>query len=176
MLETFTRAPFLLKWTLANMLGWGLGFLLGGLLLNFLDGVLGLILASILTGTCVGLAQATLVQEPRWLLLSAVGGAAAIVPALISSITLAAGPLIGFAIIGALYGGIFGAVQWTALRHSDEFGLWIAVNAIAGGFCGCLTLNFNPLSLPLFCSIGPLVFGLLTGLLLRQLRSDDFGD
>jgi hypothetical protein len=164
--------PLLPRWTLANMLGWGLGMLLGGLLLNTFGGILGVIVAGALTGACLGATQWTLLRQRRWILLSALGGGLATIPAYIAGLTLIAGPLVGYFVVGAVYGGVFGTLQWLALRADDEFGLWIIANVIAGGCCGCLTMSFNPLGLPLFCSIGPLVFGLITGRVLKTLLRD----
>ncbi len=164
------RIPFLLRWTLANMLGWGVGMLLGALLWSLLGGFIGFLLAGALAGLCVGLAQWPFLSQRRWLWLSALGGGLAILPTFLAAVALLGGPLIGFFVVGAVYGGVFAAVQWVTLRKSDTMGLWILANVAAGGICGCLTMNVNPLGLPLFCSIGPVAFGLITGRALVYLR------
>ncbi len=161
-----------------NMVGWSLGFFLGGLLLNAFGGVLGVILGGAVVGMLVGGAQWLVLQSEtdrvdiRWVLLSGLGGALATLPAYLAGVTLVAGPAIGYFVIGALYGGIFGMLQWVILRTPyDELAmLWIIANVIGGGLCGCLTMTVNPLRLPLFCSVGPIAFGLITGYTLLYLQ------
>ena len=172
------RLQFMLRWLLANVLGWALGLFLGGVALRVVGSILGVLLGGAVTGVVVGVAQAFVLRaDRRWWVVSAVGGGLAALPAYVSGITLIAGPVLGYFVIGAVYGAIFGAAQWVALRH-ESGGWWVAVNGLAGGLCGCLTLGFNPLGLPLVCSLGPVVFGLLTGVVLLNLwetEEDDGG-
>jgi hypothetical protein len=173
MSTTLGRQPFLLRWTLANVAGWALGLFLGGVILGIVGSILGVVVGGALCGTVVGLAQWLVLRLPdkRWLLVSAVGGGLAALPAYLSGVTLIAGPVIAYTIVGAVYGGLFGGAQWFALRHA-EAGWWVAINALAGGLCGGLTLGFNPLGLPVLLSPGPVVFGLLTGVVLLRLSDD----
>jgi hypothetical protein len=172
------HAHFGLRWLLANMLGWWLGLLSGGLVLNWSGGPGGVLLAGTVTGLCVGVTQWLLAPDwldRRWLFLSALGGGLAVLPAYLTGlVSLFTGPRIGFFVVGAVYGGIFGGFQWLALRYRvpDWLVLWLVANALAGGWCACLTLTFNPLRLPVFCSLGPVAFGLITGWALRRLRQD----
>lgn len=131
--------------------------------------IVGVLLAGAVTGVIVGGAQAFILRaERRWWLVSGLGGGLAALPAYLSGVTLIVGPAPGYFVVGAVYGAIFGAAQWLALNH-DSGGWWVAVNGLAGGLCGCLTLGFNPLGLPVLCSPGPLVFGLLTGIVILRL-------
>lgn len=167
------RQPFWVRWTLANLVGWALGLYLGGVFLGVVGSVLGVLGGGAVAGGVVGLAQWLVLRPPdkRWLLASAIGGGCAALPAYLSGIALIAGPSFGYFIVGAVYGGVFGAAQRFALR--GEGGWWVAVNALAGGLCGCLTLGFNPLGLPVLLSPGPMVFGLLTGYALMRLTDDE---
>ena len=175
---------FLFRWTLANMLGWSLGFFLGGLLLSALGGIVGVLLGGVVVGALVGIGQWLILRREtnwanaRWALVSAVGGGLATIPAYLSGVTLIAGPSIGYFVIGAVYGGIFGTLQWLILRapYDDLAVLWLIANVIGGGLCGCLTMTVNPLRLPVFCSIGPVAFGLITGYTLLYLHRETSED
>lgn len=169
---------FLLRWTLANMLGWSLGLYAGGALLSVLGGIGGALAGGALAGAVVGAAQWLALRyaqehaDPRWALVSAAGGGLAVLPAYLSGVTLLAGPQVGYFIVGAVYGGIFGGLQ-AALVWRDwaaGSGLWLAGNIIAGGLCGCLMMTASLPGLPVICSPGPVVFGLLTGGVLQWLR------
>jgi hypothetical protein len=82
---------------------------------------------------------------------------------------------LGMLIGGALFGGIIGALQGVLLNHHvDEAGWWIIANVVGGGLCGLLSLGVNPLGLPIFCTLGPITFGAITGYVwLRLLREMD---
>ncbi|MBZ0294824.1 MAG: hypothetical protein K8L99_19835 [Anaerolineae bacterium] len=149
------------------MLGWTIGLSIGSFMLRF--GVIGIMVGGGLAGLCVGVAQWLALQTDRaWLTASAVGGVLAALPAALCAFTTLAGG-IGFLLVGAIFGAIFGTAQWMLLRGESRAGWWIAANGLAGALCGWLTLGFNPLGLPLLCSLGPLVFGLLTGYVHRWL-------
>jgi len=167
------KQPFLLRWTLANVAGWALGLYLGSLLLGIAGSIVGVVGGGVVAGGIVGLAQWFVLSpgDKRWLLVSAAGGGCAALPAYLSGIALVAGPTVGYFIVGAVYGGVFATAQWFALH--DETGWWIATNTLAGGLCGCLTLGFNPLGLPVLLSPGPVIFGLLTGYALMRLKQAD---
>lgn len=152
---------WMLRWTVANMVGWTIGLSIGSFMLRF--GVVGIVIGGGLAGLCVGAAQWLVLQTERtWLTASAAGGALAALPAALCAMTTLAGN-IGLLLVGAIFGAIFSTAQWMLLRGQARSGWWIAANGIAGALCGWLTLGFNPLGLPLLCSLGPLVFGLLTG-------------
>jgi hypothetical protein len=170
---------FLTRWTLANIIGWSVGLYLGGALLSVLGGIIGAIAGGALAGASVGLGQWLVLRRksdkthPRWPLISALGGGLATLPAYLSGITLIAGPQVGYFVIGAVYGAIFGTLQMLMLRRSFEDGSawWVIANLVAGGLCGCLTMTASLPGLPLICSPGPAVFGLLTGWAMLALRA-----
>jgi hypothetical protein len=177
---TMLLAHFLFRWTLANILGWSLGFFLGGLLLNALGGIIGVVLGGSIVGALVGLVQWFVLRheadwvDSRWAIFSAVGGGLGTIPAYVAGVTLIAGPVMGYFVIGAVYGGIFGTLQWLILRaqYTDLAWLWIVTATAGGGLCGCLTMTVNPLRLPVFCSFGPVAFGLITGYTLLYLNRE----
>jgi len=105
---------------------------------------------------------------------SALGGALGTFPVLLVGIVFVAEWRIGFAIAGALYGLCFGWMQHFVFydEDSDTTLLWVLANLAAGGLCGWLSFGWRPLLLPICCSPGPLLFGVVTGAalvtLLRQ--------
>lgn len=175
-----TLNPFLLRWTLANIAGWAIGLYLGGALLSVLGGVIGATAGGALAGAVVGVAQWLVLRHksgktsPHWPLVSAVGGGLATIPAYVAGIALIAGPRVGYFVIGGVYGAIFGASQALVLHRTfEENGVWWALaNLMAGGLCGCLTMTASLPGLPLICSPGPAVFGLLTGWAMLAMRRD----
>ena len=163
------------RWLLANVVGWALGYFLGGLFLHWVGTFSGVHLAGAVDGVVVGAAQSAVLRSGRhWVLVSGLGGGLAVLPAYLSGIALLAGPGVGYFIVGAVYGSMFGMAQWFALHHAQR-GWWVMLNGLAGGLCGCLTLGFNPLGLPVLCSPGPVIFGLLTGYALLKLDEKGAG-
>lgn len=180
--ETFRylwRTYPLLRWVVANIAGWSTGLLVGSWLLGVFGGVIGLGMGGAAGGGIAGLAQWLIlkdeisgVERRRWLVVSAAGGLAAAFPAALAGFALVAGTGLGFLIVGAVFGGIFGAAQWAALGGLFPQGAawWIGANLVGGGLCGWLALGAN-LGLPVFCSFGPVLFGLLTGWALRRVTT-----
>lgn len=170
---------FLPRWVLANVAGWALGLWLGAALLALLGGLAGAAISGVLAGLVVGGAQWLVLRQQvswislRWVWWSALGGGLAFLPAYLAGVALVAGPHIGYFVVGAVYGGIFGAAQWLVLRdaHDEWAGLWIMANLLAGGLCGCLTMTLTPAGLPLLCSPGPPLFGIITGGALRYMQN-----
>ncbi|MCB9450953.1 MAG: hypothetical protein H6672_05905 [Anaerolineaceae bacterium] len=174
----------LLRWVVANIVGWSVGMLAGGWLSGLVNGVIGLGVGGAAAGGIVGLAQWTAlhttingVTRRGWLVYSLGGGLAAVFPAALAGFALVAGPGIGWLVIGAVFGGIFGGVQWVALRglFPQQAAWWIGANLVGGGLCGWLALGAT-LGLPVFCSFGPVVFGLLTGWALRRVAESEFNE
>jgi hypothetical protein len=168
---------FLLRWTLANIAGWSIGLTLGSWILSQAGSGVGLILGGTAAGSLVGLAQWLALRvdfdfaDRRWLVVSAAGGAVGALPAYIAAFSIIAGRGVGLFIIGAVFGGLFGALQSLILgRHFEDRALWwIAANVLAGGLCGWLSMT-SPFWLPVCCSFGPVTFGLVTGYALKRLR------
>lgn len=177
--DAWWRYP-LLRWMGVNLAGWSVGMFAGSWLLGLVGGVIGVAVGGAAAGVIVGAAQWIVLKDliggmerRRWLSLSAAGGLAAALPAALAGFTLVAGTEVGFWVIGALFGGIFGGVQWAALRGSfpNQAAWWIGAHVAGGGMCAWLALGVNP-GLPVCCSFGPVAFGLLTGWALRQLRGE----
>jgi len=176
MIRDIWRTHPLLRWVAANTAGWSVGMLAGSWLLGLFGGVVGLGVGGAAAGSFAGLAQWWIlkadrgeIERRRWLVASAVGGLVAAFPAALAGFALVAGTGPGFLIVGAVFGGIFGAAQWAALRGAfpGQAAWWIGANLVGGGLCGWLALGAN-LGLPVCCSVGPAVFGLLTGWALRR--------
>jgi len=173
---------FLLRWTLANVAGWSAGLYLGSALVGALGGIGGALAGGVLAGAVVGAAQWIVLRtetqaawaNPRWAIASALGGGLAILPAYIAGAALIAGPQVGYFVVGGVYGGIFGALQGFLFRTQvDHMAVvWVTANLLAGGLCGCLTMTASLPGMPLICSPGPVVFGLVTGCAAQMLQRD----
>lgn len=164
----------LLRWVLACTLGWPAGLLLGSLLLRWL-GAPGLLLGGAAAGVVAGGAQWLARRRAggrRWLALSALGGMLGTLAAGAAAFTLLLGG-VGLLVMGALFGAVFGALQWPALRDElpDAAALWVLANAAGGACCALLTLEAGQAYLPALCSPGPPLFGLLTGWTLLRLAT-----
>lgn len=177
--DAWRRYP-LLRWMGVNLAGWSVGMFAGSWLLGLVGGVIGVAVGGAAAGGIVGAAQWIVLKDltggmewRRWLSLSAAGGLAAALPAVLAGFALVAGAGVGFLVMGALFGGIFGAVQWAALRgpFPNQAAWWIGAHVAGGGLCAWLALGVNP-GLPVCCSFGPVAFGLLTGWALRRLRGE----
>lgn len=168
---------FILRWTLANSVGWALGLYIGSGVWGWLGGIPGLLVGGGIIGGVVGACQWWAFQmggkriSRRWIYWSIWGGVLAIFPVFLLSFTTLFG--LGFAglLMGALFGGLFGGMQ--ALYLSRQWGAaiigWLLINIVAGAICGSLTLMNTANWLPLICTPGPLLFGLLTGWLWHRL-------
>jgi hypothetical protein len=178
-LESSPAGSLLLRWVLANVAGWSLGLYLGSLALSRAGGVPGLLLAGAVAGLLAGTAQTlalrTLWTVPlrRWVLLSTAGGALAALPVFLALPALIAGQGVGLTIMGALFGLIFGLAQSGALRSGqDRAILWALANLFGGGLCALLSPGGIISGVPVCCTPGPALFGLVTGgVLLAWLRA-----
>ena len=169
---------FLIRWILANTIGWSLGLILaiGLLAVGFVLNVVlpdWLIVALIpiaggIVGASVGLAQRWALENNRqWVWSSAAGGAIATIPAMGLGLLLRFDPLIARLVIGAVLAAGISAAQlvtqgisdnrWTAIRR------WAVMNAIAGFLCAGLSPAGAHLWLPLTCLLGTGLFGAVTG-------------
>jgi hypothetical protein len=54
-------------------------------------------------------------------------------------------------------------------EHRHDYGWWIGANGFGGALCGLFSLAANPLGLPVFCTLGPALFGAVTGWMLARL-------
>ncbi|NWF69963.1 MAG: hypothetical protein HXY40_12830 [Chloroflexi bacterium] len=179
--QNAVQTSFLLRWTLANTVGWSLGLLLGLLLGAPLGQWLGTpLLALLLSGALAGLVVGTCqywalraIVSRRWPLYSLVGGVLGAFPALLLGFTLLLGWPLGMALMGAGFAGVLAAAQCLvpSVKPDVAFlrthaGGWLAFNMLAGGLCGAASVLAALPILPLVCSAGPPLFGLVTGLLL----------
>jgi hypothetical protein len=176
------EAAFIVRWLVANVIGWGLGLALGGgliLLAGLAAGVIPLgvrlgafPVAGALTGVTVGYVQWAALFEPdaprRWMWASALGGALAAIPAgglwglltfdplaarLAVGVVLAAGVALGQATLGIETDSVWR----TAYR-------WALMNGLAGMFCAGVAPIGTGAWLALSCFNGTLLFGAVTGL------------
>lgn len=153
----------MIRWIIANAIGWSLGLIGGSLLLSWIGGLVGLLLAGGLTGLAVGAAQTYAVGEldRRWLALSILGAMLATLPTFAAGFSLIAGRQIGFTVMGAVFGLCLGWTQSHRLDDDERALAWVLANVVGGSLCGLLTLGVT--SLPVFLSLGPLAHGLVTG-------------
>jgi hypothetical protein len=178
-LESSPARSLLLRWVLANVAGWSLGLYLGSLALSWVGGIVGLLLAGAVAGLLAGTAQTLALRGQwtislrRWALLSTAGGALAALPVFLALPALIVGRGTALTIMGALFGLIFGLVQTSALRGGqDRVLLWALANLFGGGLCALLSPGGIITGIPVCCTPGPVLFGLVTGgVLLTWLRA-----
>lgn len=184
-IRTAIRERILLRWTLANIGGWSLGLFLAvfGVKLTGLAEIGAILFAGMVAGTVAGAAQRWALRglfdeeeiKQRWVLLSAIGGTLGAITLLVTLITITLGS-VGYLIMGGVFGLCFGWTQ--TLFWGREFGdladWWVLANVLGGGLCSLLSLTGVPFSLPIFCTFGPVSFGLITGaVLLRMVRESE---
>jgi hypothetical protein len=161
----------MLRWLLANVLGWTLGLYLGLLNPVCFAG------AGIIAGLTLGAAQLWALHPHtpsgrRWLTLTFAGTALGLIPAsLLGSIAALLGGWNAAALFaGMVLGGAVGAAQSRLINAPPEGRLWwIAANLIGGGLCGFLTALPIIRGLPIGLLIGSALFGYLTGRLWLRL-------
>ena len=159
-------------WLLASMLGMGLGWALGWRLSFVMPGILATWVIGIITGVCLGAAQA-LVLRPLigssglWILANALGWPVGFfLGAQLASVWGLTEFAFG-AVIGAVVGLVLGLLQWLVLRRGLEgTSWWVFVSMIAW------TLSLA-VYLPGLSAMGFLygaISGSITGLFLLGLR------
>jgi hypothetical protein len=170
-LRKWFRRSWLLHWTLANMAGWSLGLMVAALLVSQF-GLVGMALSGVAAGGTAGFIQGIALRtHPRWqpdlrgwTLISAGGGALATLPVYLPSFLTLLNLNLGLLVMGLIFGGIVGAMQFRVLqRDFDGAGWWILACLAGGAMCAPLSLSASSFWLPVFCSPGPLLFGLITG-------------
>ena len=187
--EQLERRP-LLRWTAANIAGWSVGLLAGvriaGMLGNWggaVGSIIGMLLAGAVIGLAVGIAQRWALRGlvngetdlmRLWLGFSVIGGMIGAASLGFTWYTVVAGDVV-FLLMGALFGLGLGWAQTRALRPDfREFtGWWIAANTLGGGLCALFSFSGFPAALPVFCTFGPVAFGLITGLLWQVMARED---
>lgn len=163
-METLTqhlRHNFLLRWVLANVVGWTIGLYAGAL------NPLCFIIAGLTACICVGAAQWTILR-PRvgtdWIVATVLGGISGTFPVLFAGLLV----FFGFAWVGGcsglLFGGAVGLAQWLILKRcTSRAGWWVAANAGGGLLCGLLTLVSLIPGLPIGLMLGAAAYGYITG-------------
>lgn len=184
------RNIWLIRWLLANIVGWSIGLVVAARLLN-LFGIVGALTGGAAAGGIVGIAQAAALRTHPdwqldfrgWVVQSTLGGALATVPIYL----LAFGLLLNFnltlVLMGMVFGVIFGGLQaWLLWQSVYERALWwVLASAIGGAACAPLSLSASAFWLPVCFSPGSLFFGLITGITVMKLSqmpyfSADDGD
>ncbi len=180
---------FILRWTLANMLGLPAGLVIGLLfprLLGMNESFLSVLFTGGLAGAVVGAAQQYALVDGdgelgdvpvrRWWLASALGmmigaGVAYVLAVILVFVALLGGGwALVFAIVGLVVGTGAGMAQWVLLAdHVPDSGWWVAANGTGGLVGGLFAAWLTLPPLPLLCSAGPIIFGLITGAALLQI-------
>jgi hypothetical protein len=175
------RESFLLRWIVANVLGWTVGLYLGFLNPICFAG------AGIIAGLALGAAQwwvltrsPTLLTETEldhsWIWVTLGSAAVGLIPSLLIGglLALLAGWGMGLLIGGAILGGSVGIGQWYRVRHSvNQAEMWIGANVLGGALCGLLTSIPIIRGLPLGLLIGSALYGYITGRALERMTMAD---
>ena len=198
MIEKFLvelRHRFLLRWVLANIIGWTFGLYFGVLNPICFAGagvVAGLVLGAsqwwVLRSTSLGQngesneylpVGSGRISQPaqQWIISTFAGAALGLIPALV----LAAVLIVFFYNVAALFAGAVlglavGISQWMILKHVSDRGLlWLVVNTAGGAACGWLTLIPIIRGLPLGLLAGAALFGYLTGRVMERIIAEKEG-
>jgi hypothetical protein len=194
--RTRLRRNFLLRWVVANAIGWSIGLYLS---------TPALCLGGVFAGLCVGAAQWWALKNSTpfspefkgegeqnagespvtvgrdWIGLTAAGAFLGALPAMSATLMVALGWGLGIALLGAVFGAGVGIAQWFILqRGMSRAGWWIAANIGGGALCALFTLAPLIRGLPIGLLIGTILYGYLTGRALmwmqRQSLKPDAGD
>lgn len=183
-LRRHLRANFLLRWTVANVVGWSVGLYLSAWSLS----TPALCLGGAFAGLCVGAAQwwalktpppdplpefregegalgdSPITVERDWIGLTIAGAILGALPALSAGVLVALGWGLGIAFAGAIFGGGVGVAQYFILQRGlTRAGWWIAGNVAAGALCALLTLAPLVRGLPIGLVVGTAIYGYITG-------------
>ncbi len=187
------RQRFLLRWVLANIIGWTVGLYMGALNPVCFAGagiVAGLVLGAsqwwALRSTAFGINPAgneTIIPNiptrisqnaRRWIGFTFAGAALGLIPAaalgaVLYLFTNGLAALLAGAILG--FGVALG--QWMVLKQfSQRAVLWLVINTLGGAVCGWMTLTPIIRGLPLGLLAGSALFGYLTGRVLERIIAE----
>lgn len=179
---------FIIKWSAALLVGWGVGLLLcglalaAGLLLSLVFNSLLFLFAALLVGGAlaggfVGAAQQYFLRagqvDQRYVVFSAIGGAqAGLVTIVFYWLTLSW--FFAALLIGGAAAGFVAAAQWAAVRGGSPLPIppvsalvWMGTHLGGGAICALLTFTGEQmigygLALPITCFAGTFVFALIT--------------
>ncbi len=178
------RHRFLLRWVLANVIGWTVGLYVGVLNPVCFAGT------GIIAGLLLGSAQwwalhsessnsnsslHEMARSPRhWIGATFVGAAVGLIPAaVIGALLFIFGSGLAALMAGGMLGAAVGLGQWMLLKRiSRRAVLWLAVNAFGGAACGLLSLSPIIRGLPLGLLAGAALFGYLTGRVLEVMMRE----
>ncbi|GEM_PF-1267410 len=167
-------------WVFINIIVWSLGLYVIALSIRFL-GLVGAPIGTALAGIIIGGGQAWALRhllpiDPRrWIQHSVIGTILGVLPIGLLFLWILLVAIIGLNsvlfILGGIFGGTLGGIQSRLLQPiiHEQIGWWIVINVIAGAVCAPLSLTGTTFWLPVFCSLGPLSFGLLTAGMLRYI-------
>ncbi len=178
------RQRFLLRWVLANVVGWTVGLYAGVLNPVCFAGtgiIAGLVLGAaqwwalrgsrVVEDTTYSLSDKPEPAQPsrRWITLTFAGAAVGLIPAaIIGGVVFLFANGLAALLAGGLLGAAVGLAQWILLRHiSQRAALWLAVNTLGGAACGLLTIIPIIRGLPLGLLAGAALFGYATGRVLE---------
>lgn len=174
------KASPYIGWVVINVAVWSLGLYVVALCIRFL-GLFGAPIGAMLMGLIVGAGQVRVLRRllpivPRqWIGVSTLGVVLGTLPIGLLFLWILLVAVLGLngvlVILGGIFGGILGATQAYILRSIvyEKVGWWIVANVVAGALCAPLSLTGASFWLPIFCSLGPVTFGLLTAWGLRYL-------
>lgn len=178
-IQHWWRTYFLLRWVLANMLGWMLGLLLLSVMLWFF-GWLGALFVGAGIGAGIGLPQAWVIfpadeaqNRRKWVFCSVVGGFFAVFPVVGLAIIGLFNLWIASALIGLAFGGIFGLLQSFVLQPmlNEDAYRWVLVSMLAGMIASVSMLITVYTPLPIIASPATLLYALITGWQLEKWRT-----
>jgi len=182
-LEQSLASPYI-GWVLMNILVWSLGLYIVALCIRVF-GIVGAPIGTILMGLIVGGGQSWILQRllpiapRRWTQASTLGAFLGVLPIGLLFLWILLVAIIGLNsvlfLLGGIFGGILGSTQAWVLHPIlyEKVGWWVIANIFAGALCAPLSLTGTTFWLPIFCSLGPLTFGLLTLLALYYLMQVD---
>lgn len=177
------RAHFLLRWVLANIVGWSVGLYLSAWSLS----TPALCLGGAFAGLCVGLAQwwalkpvndplpdfadveqptgaSPITVQRDWIGVSVAGAFLGAIPALSATFLVALGWGLGIAFVGAIFGAGIGVAQYFILQRGlPRASWWIAANVGGGALCALFTLAPLIRGLPIGLLLGTALYGYITG-------------
>ena len=170
-----------------NVVVWSLGLYAIAICIRFF-GIIGAPIGTVIAGVMVGVGQSwslhyLLPVEPRrWLTYSTISVFLGVLPIGLLFLWILLVAVIGLngvlVILGAIFGAILGGVQAFVLHPIiyEKVAWWVIANVFAAALCAPLSLTGTTFWLPVFCSLGPITFGLITAWALRYIINSSLDD